>query len=693
MPLLPFAGHAPEWHRVPAHVIHNQLEQCRHHWYLTVAVLESWRTMTAETADRLLKKVNFGTEYRSDSSDLVTDFYLPCLERSVLYRRAVGYFTSHGLSVAARGLATLVTSGGRMRLVASPLLAPEDLEAIRTGYLAREDAITRALIRSIDNVAEDLVKDRLSVLAWLVAEERLEVRIAIPFDANAVKQGIYHEKLGIFSDAADNVVVFTGSPNETAGGLVENFEAIDVFCSWDDPQSRVGRKVENFERLWSNTTSGLTVLDFPEAAREKLLSYRRPGRTRQGEQENPVPNRWRHQDEAVTKFLDKERGVLHMATGTGKTRTALKIVETLVSANTIDTIIVSADGTDLLQQWHAELLKLVPELQQRFPVYRHYDEYRDRDRFTLNPHKAVLLASRPVLPPVLRALGPRVGARTLLIHDEVHRLGSPANRTGLASLSDNIRFRLGLSATPEREYDAEGTQFIESHVGPVIFSFELGDAIRRGILSPFNYYPLEYVPDDNDRRRLQDVYRRAEARERAGDPMSEEEKWIELAKVHKTSLAKLPVFAAFLEDHPDILARCIIFVETQEYGEAVLRIIHRYRHDFHTYYTGEASDTLRRFAAGELECLITCHRLSEGIDIRSINTVVLFSSARAPLETVQRIGRCLRTNPSEPAKRANVIDFIKVDPDSEDEPDDDDADNARRLWLEGLSRIEQEVDQ
>jgi superfamily II DNA or RNA helicase len=642
----------------------------------------------------LLTELNLGTEYRSDSSDTVKDFYLPCLQRSSLYRRAVGYFTSRGLAVASQGVAALVNAGGAMRLVASPRLEADDLEAIQKGYIAREDAVTRALIASIENVEDDISRDRLGVLAWLVAEGRLEVRIAVPLDeTGGVKLGIYHEKLGLFSDDENNVVAFTGSPNETSGGLVDNFEAIDVFCSWDDPQGRVSRKIDNFERLWSNKTKGLSVVDFPAAVRDQLLKYRKPVAD-SAQPTPPILNRWRHQEEAISKFLECERGVLEMATGTGKTRTALRICETLVNQSEIDTIIVSADGVDLLEQWHAQLLALGSALSNRFVVFRHYADHYERERFNLNPRRAILLISRPALAPVMRSLNAKAASRTLLIHDEVHRLGSPGNRSSLAGLSDNVRYRLGLSATPEREYDQDGTQFIEAHIGPVVFSFGLAEAIRRRILAPFNYHPLEYVFDDNDRRRLQDVYRKAQARERAGDPMSQEEIWIELAKVRKTSLAKLPIFSTFLQDHARVLERCIIFVETREYGDAVLRIVHRYRHDFHTYYTGEESETLHRFATGEIECLLTCHRLSEGIDIKSIQSVVLFSSARSPLETIQRMGRCLRIDPDHPAKRANVIDFIKTSGPQEpaDESGSRNPDLSRRQWLEELSRIEPDED-
>src|SRR5882724_10456420 len=262
--------------------------------------------------DGLLTELNLGTEYRSDTSDTIKDFYLPCLQRSSVYRRAVGYFTSRGLAVAAQGVAALLSAGGVMRLVASPRLEADDLEAIRKGYVAREDVVIRALIASIENVEDEIVRDRLGVLAWLVAEGRLDVRIAVPlYETGEVKVGIYHEKLGLFSDDAGNVVAFTGSPNETAGGLVDNFETIDVFCSWDDPQCRVARKIDNFERLWSNKTKGLSVLDFPAAVREQLLKYRN-SRTGAVPPTPPVVNRWQHQEDAISKFLDCERGVLEM---------------------------------------------------------------------------------------------------------------------------------------------------------------------------------------------------------------------------------------------------------------------------------------------------------------------------------------------------------------------------------------------
>jgi superfamily II DNA or RNA helicase len=132
----------------------------------------------------------------------------------------------------------------------------------------------------------------------------------------------------------------------------------------------------------------------------------------------------------------------------------------------------------------------------------------------------------------------------------------------------------------------------------------LADAIRREILAPFNYYPIEYVPDADDRQRLQQVFKKEAARRDAGNPMSPEELWMDLSRVYKTSRAKLPLFEDFIRDHPALLQRCIIFVETKDYGDDVLQIVHKYSPDFHTYFAEDDSETLQRFARGDIECLV-----------------------------------------------------------------------------------------
>ena len=624
-----------------------------------------------------LREIEFQPDYRSGYDNIVEDLFRPSLSRSKAYWRAVGYFSSSALESFGAPLGEFIKNGGHVRLVTSVELSRSDLDAIQNGA-PRQDICAQRLEQIIDTDFADGVGDGTGRLLRLLELGRLEIQIAVPKTGT----GIYHEKIGLFFDDED-FVAFTGSSNESRNAFENNRECVDVYPAWSSP-GRAARKKEHFEELWQRTDKGVEVFTFPEAASQKLIRICgewEAGRRDRKQEPGKKPNKWRHQDAALEKFLVAERGVLNMATGTGKTRTALKILRALYERDSIDTVIVSTDGNDLLDQWYGELLGVRKNIGAK--IFRHYKTSREVEEFLLEPKNGILLVSRQPLASALRQLPAEIGRRTLLIHDEVHGLGSPANRSQLNGLSDNIRFRLGLSATPEREYDEEGNAFLLEHIGPEIMRFELGNAIRRGILAPFDYFPLHYELTEEDRQRIRDVYKRRAARAAEGNPMSDEEVWIEIARVYKTSRAKLPIFDDFIDDNQHLLERCIIFVETHEYGDKVLDIIHKFRSDFHTYFSGEESETLKRFARGDLECLITCHRVSQGIDIRSLNSVILFSSARARLETIQRMGRCLRNDPENPGKVANIVDFIR----GSDEEGGRNIDEEREKWLTTLSRV------
>ncbi|MER6329137.1 DEAD/DEAH box helicase family protein [Streptomyces sp. NPDC001034] len=625
-----------------------------------------------------LRDIQYQEDYRSGHNDLVAEFFRPSLREATNYWRAVGYFSSTALESFGSPLGEFVRNGGKIRLVTSVHLTESDLQAIANGS-SQQDVCAERLERIIEEEFADGVGDGVVRLTRLLEMGRLEIRVAVPKHGT----GIYHEKIGLFFDAESHVA-FSGSSNESRNAFENNRECIDVYPSWSSPV-RAERKRLHFEQVWDGTDVGIHTYSFPEAAKQRLLQAYN---TQTQAARRPDANKWRHQDEALEAFLAAERGVLNMATGTGKTRTAMKITAALFKTGAIDNVIVAMDGTDLLNQWYGELLQARAQLARPVRLYRDFGPHKEVQEFSLTVKDRLLLVSRrggagrDPLASAMRQLTPAAANKTLLIHDEVHRLGSPGTRQRLSGLSDGVRFRLGLSATPDREYDEEGNSFVEEHIGPVLMSFELGDAIERGILAPFNYYPLPYELTQQDRERMRDVYKRQAARAAAGNPMSEEELWIELAKVHKTSPAKIPIFNEFIASRQDLLERCIIFVETQEYGRQVLDIVHKYRPDFHTYFTDQNSSTLSRFARGDLQCLITCHRLSEGIDIQSLNSVILFSSARARLETIQRIGRCLRSDPANPQKMANVVDFIRG---SEGEARNSDQERAE--WLTGLAAL------
>ncbi|HET9283998.1 MAG TPA: DEAD/DEAH box helicase family protein [Candidatus Angelobacter sp.] len=635
-----------------------------------------------------LRELSTTPHFATSTHNLLEQFYLPALSCSTKYDRGVGYFTSNWLRFAASGLSIFAGNGGKARIIASPKLDRDDCAALNQGTDARNDpALRNALEGTLTDLEHDLTHDTLAAIAWMVADGLLEFRIAVP---TGELDGDFHDKFGVFQDNESNSIAFHGSPNDSEKAF-HNYESISVYYSWIDGREalRVQNEQSRFNLIWDNGDINLRVYELPDAIRRNLIEfttrtprpYASPNFVNSGNE-----TRWKHQRDALAEFLKKKHGILEMATGTGKTRTALTIIEELTERGLIDTAVIAAYGTDLLDQWHREILRRMT-----MPVFRAYERHREAQQFLNDPAGTILLTSRQSLVEILPKLRSGVYPKSLLICDEIHGMGSPALVSSLSGRLRTFAYRLGLSATPDREYDDAGNRFIEDEIGPVIFRFGLNEAIRQGILCEFDYVELEYQFSEEDRLALRQAIRRFHAQTNAGEARPIESLYQDIARIRKLSKEKIPHFREYVASHPEILQRSLIFVETAEYGMLVQDILMNLHIDFHTYYADDERANLRRFADGGLECLVTCHRISEGIDIQSVNNVVLFASSRARLETVQRLGRCLRTDPQNPEKRARVMDFIRVKEDEEGEEDDVipelNADMERRDWLRDLAAI------
>ena len=628
-----------------------------------------------------LRSINFPEDVDTSRDDVVAILFNPGLSVSARYDRGVGFFSSAWLKHVAEGLAPFAERGGKMRLITSPKLRAEDWAAIKQGDDARNNSLLlEALQAEIDDLKKIAKERPVQLLAWMVADELLEIRIGVPV---AKLDGDYHPKLGIFMDEAGDFVVFHGSQNETDRGF-RNYESLDIYTSWskDRDAKRAASHRSRFERLWEQRDPNVRCYSLPSAIRRNLIQftegaarpYGRPGRS-----SAELSGKWQHQAEAVGVFLRERAGVLEMATGTGKTRTALDIHEELTDRGLVNTTVVTMSGTDLLDQWYRALITRTA-----LPVYRQYGTHKEGSAFFSCRTPRILLTSRQQLSATLPHMDKPTVARGLLICDEVHGVGSPAMIRDLSGEMQRFCFRLGLSATPEREYDEIGSAFIEEEIGPVIFEFTLEDAIRKGILCEFDYTALPYELTDEDKEAIRQVFRRHHARRAAGEASSDEALYRDLALIRKTSVAKIPLFEQHLVERPDLYERALIFVETREYGEEVQKRLLDAGIVFGTYYQGAEAYRLRDFAAGRLQCLVSCHRLSEGIDIQSVRNIVLFASARARLETIQRLGRCLRVDPANPEKRAHVLDFVDL---TSNDNFGKTADQERFDWFTSLSKV------
>ena len=183
--------------------------------------------------------INLKTEYRSLLDNVVEDFYIPLLKESKLYQRAVGFFSSSALIMMSRGIEGLIKNDGKIELIASPRLSPEDIDEIQKGYEIRK-IIERALMRNLSDPSTEKDLEHLSYIAELVAKGILDIKIAFLSSRNEI--AMYHEKMGIMTDMEGNMVAFSGSMNESENAFTSNYESFDVFCSWTEDKNRVYKK-------------------------------------------------------------------------------------------------------------------------------------------------------------------------------------------------------------------------------------------------------------------------------------------------------------------------------------------------------------------------------------------------------------------------------------------------------------------
>jgi len=667
--------------------------------------------------------------YRTGRDNIVDDFYVPCLESSILYRRAVGFFTSHGLSVAAKGVANLAFRKGKMRLVASPRLEPEDVEILRSVADDPVSVLGKIVARDFSEIEDKLINERLNALAWLSATGMLEIKLAIPTDENGkFKIGIYHEKFGIFSDSLDNHVTFIGSSNETRGGLVENFESIKAFCSWNDYEGRVQEDIEYFEALWFQKTPNLKVLEFTDIANELLEFYRDknnppiefrqikdffPGNELKESYEIPDDFEIReYQSDAIEKWVKaKGIGIFSMATGSGKTLTALTLVTKVSKKNKSLVVIIVCPFINLCHQWEKELLKFGITPISCFDKKVNWDSKIDRGYQRV---KAGIIEILTIVTTNATYMGETFQAKLesrvtdgelhhLLIADEVHNLGS---KKGRKCLPDQIKMRLGLSATPERENDSIGTEAVLDYFGGVCFEYSMKQAMSDGFLSPYNYNIIEVNLTDEESEKYIELSHKI-AKLFHGNYNSEREVSgnLEILLIQRGRLIanaenKLGALNKVLRDMKTPLRKAIFYcgdgISKNEIGleerqiEKVTRLLGKDHNKSVRTFTflespKEREEIIRGLTNDDLDAVIAIRCLDEGIDLPELGMGFFLASSSNPRQFIQRRGRLLRKAPGK--KIANIYDFIVTPPDFGGEKDDNAFNMERELFRRELKRV------
>jgi superfamily II DNA or RNA helicase len=645
---------------------------------------------------RRLSDLTLKTAYHKGRDDIARDFYLPCMEQAAQLDRAVGYFRSSAFIISWPALRSFVNDGGTYRILCSQVLADDDIGALSEGYEARIDQELGARFRAEVEVmlGDPVLRAPARVLAALVARGSLDLQIAVLSgqQLRSASGRIFHDKLGIFRDAYGNRVMFKGSMNETWNGLAAdgNLESVDVAASWMGPRDleRVDVEDSYFQDLWSRTYPGLTVRPFPDVAREEFVKAADPNweetvDTLLRDQVRDRPDvRGRtlksHQASGLASWTaNGRRGILAFATGAGKTFTAITAIRDSFAQHSEPVLVVAPDQT-LFAQWYEELVETTADFDpQILRAGAGHSGWRGHVRNWVSKserRRMVLATVQTASSDEFRGELPRSGA-VFLVADEVHRLGSPRYR----ALLDEERFgaRLGLSATPERYGDPEGTDAILDFFGGVLEPrYTLEDAIRDQVLTPYFYRPhiVRLTDDEASRwRALADEASRLRARIAAADQtpglqQKLQHRLIARARIVKQAARKVDLAVEILRSEYRTGQRWLVYCEESGQLASVttaLSGIGLTVLPYHSAMEGDREQTLRWLSRrGGIVTAIRC--LDEGVDIPSVTHALILASSRNPREFVQRRGRVLRKAPGKAL--AFVHDAIVLPP--ERSPDD-----------------------
>jgi superfamily II DNA or RNA helicase len=657
--------------------------------------------------------------YRSSRDDIARHFLVPCLEESVLYRRAAGYFTSSGLAHASRGVASLAARGGRMRLVASPHLQADDVAALNKASSNRDEVLRLIAEKSLTAIEDALAKKRLAALSWLAATGLLELRLAYRVNEQGfVASGLFHEKLGIFTDAEGNHVSFSGSANETAGGLVENFESVKVFRSWKDDEGRVNEDIADFESLWGDATAGLRVVDFTAVGSQLLQQYRDPhwkppSRSSHGGLPDGIELR-PYQEQAIKAWSAAGgRGIFAMATGSGKTLTALSLAYRIAAKNRPLMVVVICPFLNLCEQWIGEMGRFGFD-----PVacYGGRDEWRTQleiayQRLLMGDRacESLVVSNATYATEAFQAvLKARVASRAvhhLVIADEVHHLGASG---GQASLVEGAPFRLGLSATPERYLDPEGTAAVLSYFGGVVFEYTLAQAVREGRLSNYRYFPVPVTFDDDEAEEYARITKQLARYFRLGGedsdvPSGAMHLLIRRARLIAGARRKIGALSEVLTAMETLPKAAIFYcgdgTTSEKVGEEDVRQIGavatlltdafglKIRRFTYRETPAEREEILDGLRSGSLDGVVAVRCLDEGIDLPDLRYGFFLASSTNPRQFVQRRGRLLRKAAGK--HEALLYDFCMEPPELGGEMDEVAFNLERRFFAKELRRIDE----
>ena len=680
--------------------------------------------------------------YRPGEFNSPEKFFNDCLENSKEFDLQLGYFSSATISVLADGFATFISNGGRMRLVINHIVSEEDKKAIIKGvHGGIIDCFDLTNFEALRQTFDEYQQQFFECLAFLIYDKRIDIRIIKPRN----KKGIAHTKSGQFRDA-DSTTSFTGSANFTISGLFNNMEEITIFRSDSIDkmvQKRIASQREEFDAIMNGKKRNIEYLsphnlvsavmsNFGDKDIEELLDVEK--KLRQVKREKNIRERQQQIDIACEEIKDIEprfpfpsgpreyqkqayenwkvngqKGLFAMATGTGKTLTSLNCLLNIYKKFHFYKALILVPTITLVEQWEAECQKFnfkhIIKVSSKNPNWKsEVDAIKLKEDFNVADEEPsfIIIATyasfaRESIFRELVGFSKSTCRQLLLIADEAHNMGAGRILDRLGG----VKFlrRIGLSATPKRQFDDTGNHaildFFGCHDG-YTFEYDMQEAIDNGFLCRYRYYPhlvrlndsemAEYMrislqlakffnADSESFPKSDDILMRLLLKRKRIIHKAKNKEVIFREIIHnryaekgnlKYTLVYVPE-GSKPDDNTSDMFDTTETVADDDYSDNLIDVYTQIVQDVSKTTTVKKftsavkgrNEILDKYAKGEIEVLTSMKCLDEGVDVPRSEMAIFCASTGNPRQFIQRRGRILRKHPD---KHLAIIHDLVVAP-------------------------------
>ncbi|MDA9753707.1 DEAD/DEAH box helicase family protein [bacterium] len=612
-----------------------------------------------------------------------------CLSNCNRFDFSIAYFSSSWIKILAHGFAKFTLNEGFSRWIISPIFQQNE-QLIKAQQKVDESHIMSMVLNDAEKLMNDLRNDPelINILAWLIESEKLKIKVA-----TGTRTEDMHEKETIFFDDLGGKFVISSTANATEHGFLSQRNRTTLISSSKEPDE-VDIYIDDFERNWKGEGKKIINYDLSQAIKDKIISYRTnekkgyipyesidkvlSDKKNQSHSINliesnqvEVPADITLRDYQITAYdewkSNSYSGILEMATGTGKTITAVSMITKLINENKKRIIVLNiCPFIHLVDQFSEDAIRFGFKV---IKIYGSKNDWwknlNDNLRFENKNKLFISVTNKTFISETFQDIIKDYLEEMVLVIDEVHYASSDQM---IINLPRQIKYRLGLSATPESENDDEKNDKLLSYFNGILKKsiITLEDAIKEGYLTPYNYYPVFLEMDKKSYKKYSELS--LKIKKLSIVHKNNFNKIFPIIKKRIDLINKLPSKLSWLEEYlknKESIEYTIFYCGEGEFFKKAFEIFSSSRHKLFAKFTHQetASDKeriLRNFSLGQINSLLAIKCLDEGVNIPKTKNAVFLASSTTNREFIQRRGRVLRTHKDKDF--ANIIDIFVLPP-------------------------------